>query len=87
MSNQVFDKATLENEIIANKDKARERRRSIERMMLEERMLNQRMEYVDGVVEKTQLKRDRKYKKMVLMVLKAFSKKMVKERMMEHMCE
>jgi hypothetical protein len=53
MSKQVFDKATLENEIIANKDKARERRRSIERMMLEERMLNQRIEYVEGVVEKS----------------------------------
>jgi hypothetical protein len=53
MSRQVFDKATLENEIIANKDKARERRRSIERMMLEERMLKERMEYVEGVVEKS----------------------------------
>jgi hypothetical protein len=68
----VFDKATLENEIHANKDKARERRRSIERMMLEERMINERMEYVKGVVENCQMKRDRKNKKMVFMVLKAY---------------
>jgi hypothetical protein len=51
MSRQVFDKATLETEILANKDKARERRRSIERMMLEERMLSERIEYIEGVVE------------------------------------
>lgn len=55
--------------------------------MLEERMLNQRMEYIEGVVEKSQMKRDRKYKKMAFMVLKAFQKKMDKERRMEHMCE
>jgi hypothetical protein len=42
MSRQVFDKATLENEIQANKDKARERRRSIEKMMQEERMIQER---------------------------------------------
>ena len=72
MSRQVFDKATLETEILANKDKARERRRSIERMMLEERMLNERIEYIEGVVEKSQMKRARKYKKMVFIVLKAY---------------
>lgn len=52
MSKQVFDKATLENEIQNNKDKARERRRSMERMMLEERMMNERNEYIEGIVEK-----------------------------------
>jgi hypothetical protein len=41
-------------------------------MMLEERMLNERMEYVEGVVENFQMKRDRKNKKMVFMVLKAY---------------
>ena len=50
-------------------------------------MLNERIEYVEGVFEKSQMKRDRKYKKMAMMVLKAYTKKMTKERMMEQMCE
>ncbi len=83
MSRQVFDKATLESEIQANKDKARERRRSMERMMLEERMINERIDYIEGVVEKSQKKRDRKHKKVAFLVLKAYYKKMVKERRIE----
>ena len=80
MSRQVFDKATLENEIQANKDKARERRRSIEKMMQEERMIQERQEYIESVVEKSQYKRERKYKKLAFMILKAYYKKVVKER-------
>ena len=60
MSRQVFDKATLENEIQENKDKARERRRSIEKMMQEERMIQERQEYIESVAEKSQYKRERK---------------------------
>ncbi len=83
MSRQVFDKATLENEIQANKDKARERRRSIEKMMQEERMIQERQEYIESVVEKSQYKRERKYKKLAFMILKAHYKKVVKERALE----
>ena len=83
MSRQVFDKATLENEIQANKDKARERRRSIEKMMQEERMIQEREEYIESVAEKSQYKRERKYKKLAFMILKAYYKKVVKERALE----
>ncbi len=83
MSRQVFDKATLENEIQANKDKARERRRSIEKMMQEERMIQERQEYIESVVEKSQYKRERKYKKLAFMILKAYYKKVVKGRALE----
>jgi hypothetical protein len=51
--------------------------------MQEERMIQERYEYIESVVEKSQYKRERKYKKLAFMILKAYYKKVVKERALE----
>ena len=80
MSDQVFDKQTLESEIQTNKQKAREKRRTLERMLEEEKLLNERQDYIERQMEMRKATRERRYKKMAFTVLKAYFKKMQRER-------